>query len=181
MAADRQRAHSAVPRTSYTESPAAGIRVSETDKSGHIFISYVREDAKRVDRLQRMFGDAGISVWRDTADLWPGQDWKLEIRRAITTGSLAFVACFSEYSQRRIVSYQNEELNLAAEQMRARPPGRVWLMPVRFVDCQLPEYDLGAGRTLDSLQRTDLFDDRSWDRGVARLITAVRGVLPSPH
>ena len=146
---------------------------------GHVFISYVHEDRDQVDRLQRGLEIAGIKVWRDTADLWPGQDWKQEIRQAITTDSLAFIACFSEHSEIKGKSFQNEELALAAEQMRLRPPGRAWLIPVRFAECRLPEFDLGAGRTLDSLQRVDLFDG-SWEYAMPRLTGAVLRILEGP-
>src|SRR5579863_3164965 len=43
--------------------------------ASRVFISYVREDAAAVDRLQRRLEVAGIRVWRDTADLSPGEDW----------------------------------------------------------------------------------------------------------
>ncbi len=142
---------------------------------GHVFISYVREDQERVDRLQRTLESAGIRVWRDTA-LWPGQDWKIEISRAIRTNSLAFIACFSNNSERRSRSYQNEELILAATEMRLRPPGNEWLIPVRFASCSMPTLDLGAGRTLDSLQRIDLFDG-FWKPGIDRLVAAVLRIL----
>jgi predicted NBD/HSP70 family sugar kinase len=146
---------------------------------GHAFISYVREDAERVDRLQRILTAAGIKVWRDTANLWPGQDWKIEISQAISTGSLAFIACFSEHSQHRTRSYQNEELILAADQMRLRPPGETWIIPIRFADCSLPFVDLGAGRNLNSLQRIDMFGS-SWELGGARLLAAVLRIIGIP-
>ena len=44
---------------------------------------------------------AGIPVWRDTADLWPGEDWRMNIRRAITDNALVFIACFSLVSLAR--------------------------------------------------------------------------------
>jgi hypothetical protein len=119
----------------------------------HAFISYVREDADRVDRLQRILEAAGVKVWRDTADLWPGEDWRARIRQAITQNSLAFIACFSERSEAREVSGQNEELTLAIEQMRLRRPNRPWLIPVRFDDIDVPDIDIGGGRTLNSIQR----------------------------
>jgi hypothetical protein len=144
---------------------------------GHAFISYVREDTEEVRRLQDLLEAAGIRVWRDTDDLWPGQDWRLEIRKAITSGSLAFLACFSKNSAAKEVTYQNEELILAVEQMRLRAPGRPWLIPIRLSECTLPLYDLGAGRDLNALQRIDLFDEYR-ERGTARLIAAVLGVLP---
>lgn len=145
---------------------------------GHAFISYVREDAPRADRLQRALEAAGVDVWRDTRDLWPGQDWKIEIRRAISDDSLVFIACFSEVSEQRHVSYQYEELNQAVEQMRLRRPGRPWIIPVRFAECALPAFDLGAGNNLDSLQRVDLFDD-NWDEGIAKLVRVVIHALES--
>lgn len=143
---------------------------------GRAFISYVHDDAERVDRLQNFLQAAGITVWRDSADLWPGQDWKAEIRNAIRAGSLAFIACFSENSQKRERSFQNEELILAVEEMRLRRPGTTWLIPIRFADCEVPHFDLGAGRTLDSLHRLDLFGD-SWERGAARLAATILGIV----
>lgn len=147
-----------------------------SDRPGHAFISYVREDSERVDRLQGILHAAGINVWRDTANLWPGQDWKIEISQAINTGSLAFIACFSENSERRSTSYQFEELRLAVDQVRLRPPGQPLLIPVRFNPCALPLFDLGSNRTLDSLQRVDLFDDL-WQEEARRLVAAVQGIL----
>lgn len=134
--------------------------MSDLDElAGHAFISYVREDAPRVDELQRTLEDAGIRIWRDTADLWPGEDWRENVRRAITDNALAFLACFSAVGINKRKSYQNEELLLAIEEMRKRPPYEPWLIPVRFDDCAIPDRDIGGGRTLTSIQRVDLFGE----------------------
>lgn len=138
----------------------------------HAFISYVHEDEERADRLQDALEAAGIKVWRDKDDLPPGSDWATEIRKAITDGSLAFIACFSDASSRRDSSYQYEELTAAIDQFRKLPPNRQWLFPVRFDDVSMPDYSLGAGRTLDSIHRTDLFGARR-DSNLVRLTAAV--------
>jgi hypothetical protein len=143
---------------------------------GHVFLSYVREDTDHVDRLQASLENAGVRVWRDTADLWPGEDWRVKIRRAITDDALVFIACFSRNSLRRRVSYQNEELVLAIEQLRMRAPGEPWLIPVRFDECRIPHLDIGGGRPLASIQRADLFGSR-YAEGMARLVTAVQRTL----
>jgi hypothetical protein len=119
-------------------------------------------------------------VWRDTADLWPGEDWRVKIRRAITDNALVFLACFSNRSIVRQKSYQNEELLLAIEQLRLRRPDDIWLIPVRFDNCEIPDRDIGGGRTLGSIQRVDLFDDKR-DIGIARLLTAVLRILGQPQ
>lgn len=126
----------------------------------------------QVDRLERLLEGAGIKVWRDTKDLWPGEDWRLKIREAITNNAMVFVACFSHNSAARTTSYQNAELVTAVDEFRKRSPDQTWLIPVRFSDCTLPQFDLGAGRTLDSLQRVDLWGD-AWDRGAGRFLTSV--------
>lgn len=146
---------------------------------GHAFISYVHEDASRVKRLVRILEASRIKVWQDTADILPGQDWKNAIKAAIKTGSLAFIACFSENSQQRQKTYQNEELILAAEEMRQHQYGVTWLIPVRFADCDIPPIDLGNDRTLRSLHHVDLFG-RTWELGAVRLTAAVLNILGAP-
>jgi hypothetical protein len=71
-------------------------------------------------------------------ELWPGDEWKIEIRRAIQRNALAFIACCSEASTAKDRSYQNEELILASEEYRLRRPGRPWIFPVRFGDVEPP-------------------------------------------
>jgi hypothetical protein len=144
--------------------------------AGHAFLSYVREDSAQVERLQRALQDAGIPVWRDKTDLWPGDDWQARIREAITDDALAFIACFSGDSLAQVKSYQNEELALAVERLRLRQPEQPWLIPVRFDDCQIPDRDLGGGRRLSSLHWIDLFGD-AFDEGTARLVAAIRRIL----
>ena len=143
---------------------------------GHVFISYVREDSIEVDRLQRVLETAGVRVWRDTMDLWPGEEWQAKIRFAISDDALVFLACFSHRSLARKKSYQNEELALAIDQLRRRPLGEAWLIPVRFDDCDIPDFDIGGGRSLAYLQRADLFGD-NFDEAAARLNATVLRIL----
>jgi TIR domain len=144
---------------------------------GHAFISYVREDKRRVDHLEQVLESDGIPVWRDTHDLWPGEDWRKKIRDAIAADSLAFIVCFSTYSEARQKSYQRDELLLAIEQLRLRSTDRPYLLTVRFDNCPIPELPIGAGRTLDSLQWVDLFgrhrqeNERRLAEGVKRILS----------
>jgi hypothetical protein len=149
-----------------------GDAVDSGSLGGHVFISYVREDSLHVDRLQRTLETAGVPVWRDTANLLPGEDWRLNIRRAITGSALVFIACFSNRSAARKVTFQNEELYIAIEQHRLRRPQDTWLIPVRFDDCDIPDFWIGGNRTLLSLQSVDLFGDH-YDQAAEQLITAI--------
>jgi len=149
------------------------------DAAGHVFISYVREDAVPADRLAQILEKADIRVWRDRAALWPGQDWRAEIRRAITRDALVFLACFSRASLSRGRSYQNEELAVAIEQLRLRGSDRPWLVPVRFDDCQIPDRDIGGGRGLTALQQADLYG-ASYSQNADQLVGAILRLLGRP-
>lgn len=142
----------------------------------HVFISYVREDSDRVDGLCAVLEAAQIPYWRDRQDLGPGDAWRAEIRAAIRDGSLVFLACFSDNSRAKDKSYMNEELSLAVEELRLRPPGRVWLIPVRFDAGDVPEWDLGAGRVLSDLNYSDLFGEEH-TANVVRLVTTISRLL----
>jgi hypothetical protein len=165
-------------RLTYT--PSEEFNSSRLEKiPGHAFLSYVREDSAKVAQLQALLQDAGIPVWRDTADLWPGEDWRAKIRHAITNDALVFLACFSSNSLVRDKSYQNEELALAIEQLRQRSPENPWLIPIRLDSCDIPDRDIGYGRTLRAIQHADLFDDY-YEEGARRLIIVVKKILRKP-
>jgi hypothetical protein len=165
-------------RTKSTDTPIThASEIAGSPCQGHVFISYVREDSDEVNALQNTLEATGIPVWRDTASLWPGEDWRTKIRQAITHDTLVFIACFSSHSAARQRSHQNEELLLAIDQLRLRKPDFPWLIPVRFDECDVPDLDLGAGRSLGSIQRADLFGANR-DQVMGRLMTTVRRLLP---
>jgi len=57
-----------------------------------------------------------------------------------------------------------------------RPADDPWLIPVRFDDCEVPDRDIGGGRTLTSIQRADLFDDHIGE-GTSRLVDSILRIL----
>ncbi|HKN56389.1 MAG TPA: toll/interleukin-1 receptor domain-containing protein, partial [Amycolatopsis sp.] len=140
-----------------------------TDRK-RVFVSYVREDAADVDRLVLALRKAGYDTWLDRNRLEPGMRWKSAIRDAIRRGD-SFLACFSpRYWKSR--TYMNEELIVAAEQLRLMPRNRSWFIPVVLEKCELPDHPIGPGETIaDSLQYIDF--SRDWDDALSRLIAAL--------
>jgi len=150
------------------------------DSGKHVFVSYVREDSDHVDQLCAVLEAAQIPYWRDRKDLGPGDAWRAKIRDAIRNGSLVFLACFSDNYRAKPKSYMNEELTLAVDEFRQMQQGRVWLIPVRFDDGDVPDLDLGAGRVLSDLNYSDLFG-KGHTAEVASLVTTVNRLLGDKH
>jgi nucleoside phosphorylase len=147
------------------------------DKStDHVFLSYDHDDAAAVDRIQAALETADLQVWRDTDRLLPGQDLRSTIRTAISGNTFVFIACFSTASLARVKSRQNEELTMAIEEARQRRIDRPWLIPVRLDDCEVPDRELGGGRTLHSLVWIDLFGPKAADQ-INRLVKSVLMIL----
>ena len=126
----------------------------------HAFISYCHADKLVVNRLSDELERAGHTTWRDTKDLYVGARWRPAIRQAIKDG-IAFIACFSTAFSQRDKSYMHAELNLAIEELTNFPRHRVWFIPVRIDDCEVPDISIGGGENLSDLQRIDLFTDFS--------------------
>lgn len=142
----------------------------------HVFISYVREDKEAVDGLCSVLDAAQIPYWRDRNDLGPGDAWRAKIREAIRDDSLVFLACFSDASRARTKSYMNEELTVAVEEFRLRPPGHPWLIPVRFDEGDVPEWGLGGGLYMSDLNYCDLFG-KHHTANAARLVTTIHRLM----
>ena len=143
----------------------------------HVFISYVRNNRRKVDRLAKALEDYGITVWLDRKSLRAG-DWKIQIRRAIQTGA-HFIACFSAQYEARSKSYMHEELTFAMEELRQRPEDTEWFIPVTLDGTSIPDRSIGGGRTLRDLQCCDLSRDRH--DGVRWIIEQVdpEGAVPA--
>ena len=106
-----------------------------------VFVSYVSENIGIVDQLYQELKSYGIEVWRDRDNIAPGLRWKREIREAIQQGAF-FIACFSKEYDERGKTYMNEELTIAIEELRQRPTDRVWFIPIRLDDCEIPDRDI---------------------------------------
>jgi hypothetical protein len=94
----------------------------------------------------------------------PGQNWPRALHHAIEVSD-AFVACFSSRSIGKRSQFQSE-LRFALECAGRVPLDAPFLVPVRIEPCLVPR------SISDQVQYVDLFP--SWDRGVKRVIRAIR-------
>jgi hypothetical protein len=135
-----------------------------------VFISYVKEDSVLVNKLVDALNVHGIDTWIDKTNLTPGTRWKTSIRKAIEGGDF-FIACFSENYNNRAKTYMNEELTFAIEELRMRPTNRIWFIPVKISECEIPDKEIGAGETLNSFHYVELFKD--WNGSIRKIVRAI--------
>ena len=147
------------------------MEIKHAREMKHVFISYCRENMDVVDRLCENLISRGIKVWLDRKALEPGMQWKLAIQQAIHQGTY-FVACFSKESNTREQTYMSEELALAVEKLQERPFDKVWFIPIKLNECEIPSIDIGGGATLRDLQYVNLYED--WEIGIQRIVNVMQ-------
>jgi hypothetical protein len=130
-----------------------------------IFISYAKEDIDQVRPIYDTLKNAGYDPWLDEKKISAGQDWKHEINNAIEQSSF-FLACLSGKSVDK-TGFVQKELKMALEILDQQPEGRIYLIPVRLDECEVP-------MRLQGLHWCDLFEDD----GMQDLLKAIeRGAL----
>ena len=146
------------------------MEIKHAREMKHVFISYCHENKTIVDRLCEALASQDIHIWLDRDNIGPGMLWKQAIQQAIQHGDF-FIACFSTEVNARSQTYMSEELKVAIKELHQRPVDKVWFIPVKLNECEIPEIDIGGGETLRNLQYVDLH--RNWDVGIQRLLDTI--------
>ncbi len=121
-----------------------------------VFISYASPDLNKVEAVVALLKDAGLRTWFDKKDLKAGEDWELVIRERIAEAAVVLICLSTNAVDRK--GYFHKEMRVAVEQAMKLPKGKVYIMPVRFDDCAIPDdlrhihalvlYDRSASRKL---------------------------------
>ncbi|MDJ0707048.1 MAG: TIR domain-containing protein [Leptolyngbyaceae cyanobacterium MO_188.B28] len=144
----------------------------------HVFLSYCRDNAEEVRRLHDDLISAGEQVWWDK-DILAGQDWQMEIRKAMRD-AYAVVLCLSEETGKRTMSGIYPEALDAIAAYRKYAAGNIYLIPVKLSACEIPLIEIDATRTLDRLQCVDLFPPEKWVVGLGKLVEALQAAPLHP-
>jgi hypothetical protein len=141
-----------------------------------IFLAHAREDKAQVRKLYADLTARGLDPWLDEVDLVAGQIWKEEIPKAIHQAGI-FLACLSSRSAGK-VGYVQNEFRLALSAFGERPPGSIYLIPVRLDECDVPDLQIpDRGLSLQDIQWVDLWEEGGFDRLVKAIERALEGLV----
>lgn len=129
-------------------------------KALKIFLCHSSADKPVVKQLHDLLLKHGAAPWLDAEQLLPGQDWNLEINKALDVSD-AILICLSRNSVDK-EGYVQREVRIALDRALEMPEGRIFLIPVRLEECELPS-------RLRSYQYVDLFAEN----GVEKLIKSL--------
>lgn len=130
-----------------------------------VFICHASEDKPAARHLHARLKADGFQPWLDEVDLFPGQDWQLEIPRAVKRAD-AVLVCLSTHSISK-TGYVQREIKVALDAAEERPEGALYIIPARLEECEVPE-------RLSRWQRVDAFLPNGYERLCLALRTIER-------
>lgn len=126
-----------------------------------VFLCHASTDKPKVRELYRYLKKRGIQPWFDEEDLVGGQNWQVEIPKALATSD-AIIICLTKNSVDK-EGYIQKEIKFALDKALEMPDGRIFLIPVKFEECEVPF-------TLSSYQWVDL----TVESGYSKMIKALK-------
>jgi len=125
-----------------------------------VFLCHSKDDKTKVLELYRRLVADGFDAWLDEDKLLPGQDWDLEIRKAVRNSDTV-VVCISKSSTTK-EGYIQKELRLALDVADEKPEGTIFLIPARLEDCNVPS-------RISRFQWVDLFEETGYSKLIESL------------
>lgn len=115
-----------------------------------VFLCHASGDKPQVWVLYKRLVVEGVDAWLDKEKLLPGQDWRVEIPRAVRESDVV-VVCLSNKSITQ-EGYIQKEILFALDAAKEKPEGAIFLIPARLEDCIVPD-------RLSRWQWVDLFEE----------------------
>lgn len=118
-----------------------------------VFLCHASGDKPVVRDLYKRLTADGVDAWLDQERLLPGQDWRMEIPRAVREADV-IVICLSNKSISK-EGYVQKEIKFALDIAEEKPDGTIFLIPARLEDCVVPE-------RLNRWQWVDLYENNGF-------------------
>ena len=129
--------------------------LSSASRRLRVFLCHASGDKPAVRDLYHRLKKDGFQPWLDEEDLLPGQDWRLEIPKAVQNSDVVLV-CLSAGAINKD-GYVQKEIKFALDRADEKPPGTIFIIPARLEECAVPE-------RLSSWHWVNLFQGNGYER-----------------
>ena len=131
------------------------------------FLCHASGDKPAVREMYKRLVFEGVDAWLDKEKLLPGQDWRVEIPRAVQEADVVIV--FLSKNSITKEGYVQKEIKDALDVAEEKPEGTIFLIPARLEECPVPE-------RLSRWQWVDLFEDNGFIQLLRSLKLRARAV-----
>lgn len=136
-----------------------------TARKLRVFLCHASQDKPAVRELhKRLLAEPWVQPWLDEEELLPGQDWNLEIEKAVEASD-AVIVCVSSVSVAK-EGYVQKELRQVLQIALNKLEGAIFVIPIRLDDCELP-------RQIRDRQGLDFFPEDRRDSAFKKLLASL--------
>jgi WD40 repeat protein len=154
---------SALP--SDTDSAGAGVNIGISSSALKVFLCHSSGDKQTVRGLYNRLKSDGFDPWLDDEKLVGGQDWDLEIRKAVRASNVVAI-CLSRGSINK-AGYVQKEIRQALDVALEQPEGTIFLIPLKLEECEVPD-------SLSKYHWINLFEENGYNKLIQALQTRAR-------
>jgi hypothetical protein len=129
------------------------------------FLCHSSGDKQTVRELYHQLRSDWIDAWLDEENLLPGQEWQLEIPKAVKVSDIVIV-CLSQAAINK-KGYGQKEIKYALDIADEQPEGAIFLIPVKLEECDVPD-------RLQRWQWVNLFEPQGYQRLLLALQASAR-------
>ena len=131
-----------------------------------VFLCHSSNDKPAVREIyERLKAETWIDPWLDEEELFPGQDWGLEIEKAVEETDTVLVFLSNNAVTKK--GYVQKELRMVLRISDYQPDGTIFTIPLRLEKCAVP-------RALSMWQYLDLFPETRKDWAYKRLLGGLK-------
>jgi formylglycine-generating enzyme required for sulfatase activity len=102
-----------------------------------VFLCHASADKPAVHKLYRYLRSKGMEPWLDAENLLPGENWELEIPKALFNSDVILV-CLSKNSVNK-EGYIQKEITFALDKALEKPEGMIFVIPAKLEECNIPQ------------------------------------------
>ena len=131
-----------------------------------VFLCHASQDKPIVRELyQRLLLEPWIDPWLDEERLLSGQDWNLEIEKAVESSDAVIVLASTDSVSKE--GYVQKELRQVLRIAEEKLEGAIFILPVRLDNCGIP-------RQLKDIQFLDYFPESKRDTAYEKLKVSLK-------
>ena len=124
-----------------------------------VFLCHASADKPAVRDLYKRLTADGVDAWLDAENLIAGQNWQVEIPKAIRESDVVIICLSKQFNQR---GFRQKEVRLALDTAMEQPEGEIFIIPARLEECENLE-------TLTNWHWVNLFEEDGYKKLIQAL------------
>lgn len=101
-----------------------------------VFLCHGSEGKTKIRELYSDLREDGADPWLDEKNIIPGQDWDMEIKKAVKKSDAILV--YLSASSINKEGYVQKEIKFALDAADEKPEGTIFVIPVKLEECDVP-------------------------------------------